>query len=282
VAAAGRTVTWSKSGAGGTFATPTSSTNATGVATVTFNTSTEAGISYTFTGTDNLGAAGTSGAVTTVAGTGTQYLVSTDPASVVVAGAQVTITAQLADANGNPVAEAGRTVTWSKTGAGGTFATPTSSTNASGVATVTFTTATEAGISYTFTGTDNLGAGGTSGAVTTTAGEPTQYLVSTDPASSVVAGGDVTITAQLADANGNPVAEAGRTVTWSSTNGGSLSPNPSSTDANGIATVTFTTSEVPDTEHVITATDADVPTITGQSPSIVTQEPPGGEPPDDG
>ncbi|HSJ07876.1 MAG TPA: invasin domain 3-containing protein, partial [Longimicrobiales bacterium] len=209
VTLAGRTVAWSKTGDGGSFASPNTATNASGIATVTFTTGTTAGTVYTFTGTDNLGAAGTSGPVTTTAGAATHYLVTTTPESAVVAGGQVAIMAQLADANGNAVALAGRTVTWSKTGDGGSFASPATSTNASGIATVTFTTATAADVTYTFTGTDNLGIAGTSGPVTTTAGAATQYLVTTTPESTVVAGGQVAITAQLADANGNAVALAG-------------------------------------------------------------------------
>ena len=40
----------------------------------------------------------------------------------------MTITAQLADANGNPVSTAGMVVAWSKTGTGGSFSSPTSTT----------------------------------------------------------------------------------------------------------------------------------------------------------
>jgi hypothetical protein len=109
--------------------------------------------------------------------------------------------------------------------------------------------------------------------VTTTPGAPAQYLVSVDD-TTPVAGAAVVVTAQLADEHGNPVAEAGRTVNWSSTNGGSLVPNPSSTNELGVATTTFTTSEVPDTAHVVTAEDDGDLDIRGDSPEIVTQEPP--------
>ncbi|HSJ07394.1 MAG TPA: hypothetical protein VK936_11850, partial [Longimicrobiales bacterium] len=272
VAQAGRTVTWSKTGDGGSFASPTTATNASGIATVTFTTGTTADTVYTFTGTDNEGATGTSGPVTTTAGAATQYLVTTNTATVV-AGGPVTITAQLADANGNAVALAGRTVTWSKTGDGGSFASPNTSTNASGIATVTFTTGTTAGTVYTFTGTDNLGATGTSGPVTTTAGAATQYLVTVND-TAPIAGTEVVVTAQLADLYGNAVAEADRMVNWSSTNGGSFVPNPSFTNALGVATTAFTTGEAPDTAHVVTAEDDEDVDIRGESPEIVTQEPP--------
>src|SRR5439155_10528137 len=65
---------------------------------------------------------------------------------------------------------------------------------------------------------------------------------------------NVTITAQLADANNNPVATSGQVVTWSSTNGGSFSAGTSNTDGSGVATITFTTSTTAGTAHTVTAT----------------------------
>src|SRR5207247_3668672 len=70
------------------------------------------------------------------------------------AGSAVTISAQLADANDNPVSTSGVTVTWSNTGAGGSFASATSDTDGSAVATVDFTTGTTAGTTYTVTADD--------------------------------------------------------------------------------------------------------------------------------
>jgi len=76
----------------------------------------------------------------------------------------ITITAQLATAGGVPVATAGLTVTWSKVGTGGSFSSPTSVTNASGIATVNFTAAVG---NYTITATDNNGLTGTSATIVT-------------------------------------------------------------------------------------------------------------------
>ena len=78
---------------------------------------------------------------TGVAGAATKYVV-TSSSYTPVAGTPVTITAQLADQYGNPVATSGIAVTFTKTGTGGAFsgANP-ATTNASGVATITFTTA---------------------------------------------------------------------------------------------------------------------------------------------
>jgi hypothetical protein len=66
-------------------------------------------------------------------------------------GAAVTITAQLADASGNAVPTSGIVVTWSKTGTGGSFSAATSTTNSSGVATVTFTVNNATGTVHTVT-----------------------------------------------------------------------------------------------------------------------------------
>jgi hypothetical protein len=68
-----------------------------------------------------------------------RYVVSSSNCSPV-AGSVVTITAQLADAGEFPVATEGKTMTWSETGAGGSFGSLTSTTSAEGVATVSFTT----------------------------------------------------------------------------------------------------------------------------------------------
>ncbi|MGI8925255.1 MAG: hypothetical protein ACR2HN_01250, partial [Tepidiformaceae bacterium] len=79
--------------------------------------------------------------LTTTAGAATKYLVTSSSYSPT-AGGNVTITAQLADANNDPVATSGLVVTWTKSDAGGTFSATTSTTNVSGIATVTFTTST--------------------------------------------------------------------------------------------------------------------------------------------
>lgn len=103
---------------------------------------------------------------TAVAGPAARYVVTTSSQNPV-AGAAVTIRAQLADSYGNAVATAGVTVTWSKTGSGGSFGDATSVTDGSGIATVTFVTGTVRGVTYTVTATDADGRTGTSPAITT-------------------------------------------------------------------------------------------------------------------
>jgi hypothetical protein len=267
VSTAGNVVTWNKTGTGGSFGSPTSTTNASGVATVTFTTNTVAGTVHTVTGTDAGSLTGTTSNITTTVGAATKYLV-TSSSSTPVAGSNVTITAQLADANNNAVSTAGNVVTWSKTGTGGSFGSPTSTTNASGVATVTFTTSTVAGTVHTVTGTDAGSLTGTTSNITTTVGAATKYLV-TSSSSSPVAGSNVTITAQLADANNNAVSTAGKIVTWSKTGtGGSFGAPTSTTNASGVATVTFTTNTVAGTVHTVTGTDNT--SLTGTTSNITT------------
>src|SRR5205823_4904285 len=142
----GRTVTWSQSGAVGSFASGTSNTNANGVATVVFTTNTTIGTT-TITATDG-GLTGNTG-VTSVAGTPTKWFVSTATPSPV-AGTAITANAQLHDVNNNHSPTSGVTPTWRQAGAVGVFS-AIGSTNASGLATVTFTTNTSVG-STTITG----------------------------------------------------------------------------------------------------------------------------------
>ena len=115
------------------------------------------------------------------------------------------------------------------------------------------------------------GLAGDTGTVTVTAGVATKYNVTADK-SSVVAGSTVTISAQLADAGNNPVSTAGIVVTWSKSDAnGSFAAATSTTDANGVATVEFTTHTVGGTETTVTATTG---AVTGTSATISTTTPP--------
>jgi hypothetical protein len=165
VGGSGRSVTWSSTG-GGSFSTNTSTTAPNGVATVTFTCSVVAGTVQTVTGSDNQGLSGTSGNITTVVGSAAKYLVNVSNYAPV-AGDAVTITAQLVDVNSNVVSISGRVVTWSKSGSGGSFATSTSTTSSSGMATVDFTTTAAANSSTTITSTDAQNVTGTSASITT-------------------------------------------------------------------------------------------------------------------
>jgi hypothetical protein len=228
---------------------------------------------YTFTGTDGSARTGTSGNVVTTVPPASKYLI-TSSASSVIAGETATISAQLADANGTPVATSGVVVTWTKTGAGGTFATGTSTTDANGIASVVFTTGTVAGTAYSFTATDNAARTGTGGNLTTTAGAVASYIVTrqfdgppSGPAGSITAGGVARFGAQLVDVNNNPVKTPGLIVNWTSTNGGTFSAQTSTTGPSGVATIFFTASTTVGTVHVITATTG---TTTGSTTLTTT------------
>jgi hypothetical protein len=255
VTTAGRTVTWTKTAAGGSFSAATSQTNAGGVATIVLTVGTTAGVSQTVTATDNSSFTGTSPEISVVAGPASGYLVSASSSSPV-AGSTVTIAAQLADGHGNPVAGGGRIVAWTASGSGGVFGSATSTTAANGVATVGFTTGVTAGVTYAVTATQTGSSlTGTSAPLTTVAGPAARYVV-TPSLSTPSAGATITVTAQIADANGNAVASSGRTVTWTKTGtGGSFSAATSTTNSSGIATVSFTTSTTVGATHTVTATD---------------------------
>ena len=263
----GNLVTWSKNDAGGSFASSTSVTDANGIATVVFTTSTIAGTIQTVTGATGA-LTGTTGNITTTAGAATKYLV-TPSTTTPIAGSTVTITAQLADANGNAVSTSGKVVTWTKSDASGSFATATSNTNGSGIATVIFTTGVTVGTVYTVTGTDAGSLTGTSVNITTVATNPATKYVVTSSSNNPVIGTGVTITAQLADVNGNPVPTPGKVVEWSKTGaGGSFVVATSVTDASGIATVVFTTGLTAGTAYTVTGTDAGG--LTGTSATFTT------------
>jgi len=198
--------------------------------------------------------------------TPTRYAVTAD-ASSVAAGGTVTVRAQLLDQSGLPIALGGQQVTWSKTGNGGSFASATSFTDATGLATIVFTVATDATVTHTVTATDLSLRTGTSGAITVTAAAAHHYSVGVSALSATV-NATISVQAQLRDQYNNPVALAGQVVTWSSTNGGTFAAPTSTTAANGIATVNFTVAAAP-TTHVVTATDAAARTGSSAAVSVV-------------
>ncbi|HJQ22076.1 MAG TPA: Calx-beta domain-containing protein [Gemmatimonadaceae bacterium] len=223
---------------GGSF-TPVNgraTTNASGLATITFTTNATAS-SHTITATTGA-ITGASAAIVSVPGTVAGVLVSASTTSPT-AGSVVTITAQLRDANGNDVAQQGVSVAWSKSNANGSFpggATDASTTNASGVATIAFTTHTVAGTATTVTGT--IGAiSGTSPTITTSAGAASQIALNAGNAQSAATGTSVAIAPSVIvrDAQNNPV--AGVTVTFAvASGGGSGTGLLALTNASGVAT----------------------------------------------
>ena len=251
VHASGLTITWTSTN-GGSFSPPASTTDINGSATTSFTTSTIAPTIHKVTATDNNAATGTSANITTKPGSAALY-VTTSSSSTSVVGGAVSITAQLADANNNPVATSGLTVNFTSTN-GGAFSVPTQ-TDASGIATVSFTVSTVAGTIHTVTAKDTNNLSGTSGTITATTGAAAKYLATSNN-NSPIAGNAVTLTAQLADSFGNPVKTANLTVNWSSDNGGTFFTPSSITDSNGTATIFFTTGTTAGSVYAITASDS--------------------------
>jgi len=179
-----------------------------------------------------------SATISYVVGAATQIVVTpSDPITDAVVGTTVPITAQIADANGNPVAEAGVEITFaiapSVTVTEG-FVAPslspeTAVTDATGKATTTLTLATQAGKVHQVTASDVNGyADGTSAQITTIADEAAKLSVTalddgTDPSQNNRAPADFTawvvITAAVQAQYGNAVAVGGREVSFSSTLG---------------------------------------------------------------
>jgi alpha-tubulin suppressor-like RCC1 family protein len=163
----GHTVTWSftvlQGRGNGALSPETSTTNAEGIATTGFSGGFLAGVVYRITATDaTLPEPSSTTTVTIVAGPVSRYTVGpmvSDPP----AGAPVVISAFASDIYGNPTPIAGRVVTWALVdGPGGSFSQPTSPTDASGYASVSFTTTNTGGTSYTISATDAQGLTGSS------------------------------------------------------------------------------------------------------------------------
>jgi hypothetical protein len=149
-------------------------------------------------------------------------------------------------------------VTWTIVSGGGTVASASSATDASGTATVVWTLGPVAGpdslkasiatgSSVTFSATATAGA---ASAMRITSGNPQAVGVGTQTAPLVV---------QVVDQFANPVANA--TVTWAVTGGGTLSATTSTTDATGTTQVTLATDAAPAT-YLVTATSGSIAPIT--------------------
>lgn len=170
----------------------------------------------------------------------TQYIISVNTTSPR-AGTAVTVSAQLADQNGNGVAESGRILTWSELiGASGSFSSATSVTNAQGIATVQFTTSSTTGVSTQITASGSGGLFGTSPEITTVDAVPTQLVFVQDPSGSTTVAGEPFASqpiVQIRDAEGNLVSTATKEITLSLLEGsGELRGTVILNAVNGVAT----------------------------------------------
>lgn len=252
VATAGHLVTWSSTGAAGTFASPTSPADATGKAAVQFTTGTTIG-STSIAVRDTNGLVGLSPTLTSIAGPASTARSSVTPGVPVLAAdgvSRTTITVQLRDVNANALSASAGTVVITTTA--GTLTATTDNHDGTYSATLTAPNAPAAAtVGATLNGTPLASA-----AINFVPSTPTQYVVTSSPASPV-AGSAVTISAQLANVSGGPVQIAGRVVTWQKIGlGGSFATAQSTTGANGIATVSFTTGSVSGPYQISAVDDA--------------------------
>lgn len=154
------------------------------------------------------------------------------------------ISVHVTDQNSNALA--GVSVAWAVVGAGGSVNTASSLTNSNGDATVLWTLGTAIGL-------DSLTASIASGAsvtitATATAAGSTTAKISGDNQSVTAGTTSAPMVVKIANANGTGI--AGATVNWSVVNGGTLSALVTTTDANGLASVTLATNVIPLTATV--------------------------------
>jgi hypothetical protein len=237
---AGINVTFTSSGKGGQFYPATVTTNASGVASTTYELPNVAG-TYTITASSTGYAPGTF----TVTGTaGTPSIVS-----VVSGGSQkepvnsqldAPLVVKVKDSTGNGLS--GVSVTFSDGGAGGTFNPPSATTGASGTASTSYMTGTKAGavsISGTVTGLTP--------AIfkeTVVAGPAAALTISGGNNQTVKPGAAApkALTILVADQYGNPVSNAAVNFTDGGA-GGTFSVNPAISNPKGIALTKYTAPE---------------------------------------
>jgi hypothetical protein len=166
------------------------------------------------------------------------------------------ISVQVEDQSGTAMANAA--VTWTVVSGGGSVASTTSATDASGSATVVWTLGPVAGV-------DSVRASIGTGAsavitATATAGPASAMRITSGNPQSVAAGAQTApLVVQVIDQFANPVANAA--VTWVVTGGGTLSATTTTTDATGTAQVTLSTDAAPAT-YLVTAASGNISPIT--------------------
>jgi hypothetical protein len=249
-------VSWTANG-GGSVSSPTSATNAQGIAQITRTLGVTPG-TYTTTA-DVPGLTGTPITFTSTAtvGPAAKIVVTTEPGSTAANGAALSPqpVVQVQDVAGNNVGPAGRTITADliNSPSGGSLnGDKTKDTDANGQAVFTDLNITGPVGSYTIRFRSTGLTSATSNAISVTAGAPSagQSTVSASP-TSVAVGDASTITVTAKDAGGNPV--SGVTVTLQASGSGNTLTQPSAqTDANGQTTGSFSSTSLG--SHTITAT----------------------------
>ena len=255
----------------GTLSGTTTVAASSGIATFTNLVITGTAGNFTLTFTPTSLTPVTSSALAIATGAASKYVVTSSTYSPT-AGAAMTISAQLTDANGNAVATSGKTVTWSKSNANGSFATATSTTDASGIATISFTTHTVSATATTVTATDNSSFTGTTPTITTATGAATAAVITTQPTGA--ASGSQLETQpviRIVDASGNTVTSSTVSVVASIASGsGTLSGTTTVTASSGIATFTNLVITATAGNFTLTFTPTSLTPVTSSSLSITT------------
>jgi adhesin/invasin len=263
----GVTVTFAVTGGAGKVGTASAVTNASGVASCgSWTLGTKSGANGN-TLTATLGAVTGSPATFTATGTAgaaTQYIVAASSYTPA-ARSTITLTAQLADQYGNAVATSGIPVSWTKTGASGSFGSTTTNTNTSGIATTTYRVNRVAGGTYVFTARSTSGGTrtGSSATVTIVAAAPTRMSVYAGNNQTATVGTAVATapSVRLRDQYGNYCAN--QAVTFAVTaGGGTITTAAATTDASGVASCGAWTLGTKVGANTLTATRTGLTTVT--------------------
>lgn len=266
VPANGRVVTWTTTG--GTLGLATSVLQ-TGYTTNTLTVGTVAGTQYRVTVRDAEGFTGTSNVITVVPGaiSLTHTTVTASPSAIPADGkSTLTVTVQVKDNWDNNTPTDGVTFV-SVQSSLGTVSGPHSLGGGTHQATLTSGTL----VANTVQVTAKIGGSLVSDVETVqfTAGGATQCWIGVSTRTPA-AGTAQAVYVRVLDANGNAAPQGGRTLTWSSTGGGSFAPASVTTDSNGEASTQFTASATPGVTHTLSAHDT-AGGFTCSSPSVVTQ-----------
>ena len=228
-AVSGVSVTFSDGGAGGKFNPTTAVTNSSGIATTSYTLPTTAGI-FTLTAA----ATGYASATFTETATSSKTLAvssgnnQTGSTGVPLPNPLVVL------ATNNGTAVSGLSVTFTDNGAGGSFNPTTATTNSSGLASTSYTPGTA-------NATITASATGYTSATFTEFVAGANVLKVTGGNHQTGVGGTKLPTLLSVDATSNGVAQSGVSVTYSDGGaGGSFSPNPVTTNTNGVASSAYT------------------------------------------
>jgi hypothetical protein len=235
VTTATNSITFSVSGASGSFNPASPITASGGVATTSLTPTTIGTATITATAS---GLSGASASLTVTPGIPAKLILTPSSATRQV-GVAIAYTAIVQDANGNTVTDAVNTVTFSVAGVAGSF-NPTSTVNPTGGAATASLTPTTAGTGTITVSSTGLTSAAASLTVTPAVGPPAKLALVPTNASGQT-GVAIEYTVAIQDANGNAVTNATNPITFAVSGvAGSFAPASPVNALNGIATSSFT------------------------------------------